>query len=230
MLFRSSDPSCRTFRELLGIYVVGAIEPGERAEVDAHLKECSECREELAGLASLPALLHRVPTEEAERILLGSQPPPDATEPSPEMLDSLLKEVGARRRKRRVRAMFTAAAAVVIAVGGAAAVSEAIAPHHQVKILDTATASKGSMSVTVRYGGTTWGTNMAVQVTGFKKWTSCQFYVLTKDGKKMLAGGWLVDKDSREIWYPVHSRVHEPNVTGFEITTSDGRVLQIPAA
>jgi predicted anti-sigma-YlaC factor YlaD len=224
-----SDPACRTFRELLGIYVVGAIEPSERATVDAHLSQCSECREELAGLASLPALLHRVPTEEAEQILLGSQPPSEVTEPSPQMLDSLLKEVGASRRKRRVRAMFTAAAAVLIAVGGAAAVSEAIAPHHHEQVHDVATASKGSLSVTVRYGGTTWGTNMAVQVTGFKQWTSCQFYVLTKDGRRLLAGGWLVDKDSREIWYPVHSRVREPNVTGFEITTTDGRVLQIPA-
>ena len=43
-----SDPSCRTFRESLGIYVVGAIEPSERAAVDAHLSQCPECREELA--------------------------------------------------------------------------------------------------------------------------------------------------------------------------------------
>ncbi len=35
-----SDPSCGAFRELLGVYVVGAIEPGERAAVDAHLSHC----------------------------------------------------------------------------------------------------------------------------------------------------------------------------------------------
>jgi Putative zinc-finger len=224
-----SDPSCRTFRELLGVYVVGAIEPGERAAVDAHLNQCYECREELARLASLPALLHRVPVQEAERILLGSQPPSDVAEPPPAMLDSLLREVGAKRRTRRVRAMFTAAAAVLVAVGGAAAVSEAMAPDHHARVIDIASASRGAMSATVRYGGSSWGTHMSVRVTGLKNWTSCEFYVLTKDGRKVLAGGWLVGRDSREIWYPVHSNVREPNVTGFEITTAGGRVLQIPA-
>jgi len=225
-----SDPSCRTFRELLGVYVVGAIEPDERAAVDAHLGQCYECREELAGLAPLPALLNRVPHEDAERILLASQPPADMTEPSPEMLESLLRQVGAKRRTRRFRGLFTAAAAVLVAVGGAAAVAEAIAPHHHQQTIETATATKGALGATVRYGESTWGTNMAVQVSGFKRWTACEFYVLTRDGRKVLAGGWLVGPDANEIWYPVHSRVQEPNVDGFEITTASGKTLQIPAA
>jgi hypothetical protein len=226
-----SDPSCRTFRELLGVYVVGAIEPDERAAVDAHLSQCYECREELAGLAPLPALLHRVPLEDAERILLASQPPADITEPSPEMLDSLLHQVGAKRRKRRFRGLFTAAAAVLVAVGGAAAVAEAIAPHHQHhQVIETATATQGTLGATVRYGESSWGTSMSVQVSGFERWTACEFYVLTKDGHRILAGGWLVGPDSKEIWYPVHSGVQEPNVDGFEITTASGKTLQIPAA
>ena len=116
-----SDPSCKTFRELLGVYVVGALEPGERVAVDAHLSQCYECREELASLAPLPALLHRVPLADAERIMLASQPPADVTEPSPGMLDSLLDQVRAKRRTRRFRGLFTAAAAVLVAAGGAAA-------------------------------------------------------------------------------------------------------------
>jgi hypothetical protein len=225
-----SDPSCRTFRELLGVYVVGAIEPGERAAVDEHLSQCYECREELAALAPLPALLHRVPAEEAERILLAGEPPADVTGPSPGMLDSLLLQVGAKRRTRRFRGLFTAAAAILVAVGGAAAVAEAIAPHHQHQQIETATATKGALGATVRYGESSWGTHMDVQVSGFKRWTPCEFYVLTKDGRKVLAGGWLVGPDSNEIWYPVHSRVHELNVNGFEITTASGKTLQIPAA
>jgi len=224
-----SDPSCRTFRELLGVYVVGAIEPDERAAVDAHLSQCYECREELAGLAPLPALLHRVKMEDAERILLASQPLADDAGPSPAMLDSLLRQVGAKRRTRRYRGLFTAAAAVLVAVGGAAAVAEAIAPHHHHQVIDIATATKGTLSATVRYGEMTWGTNMSVKVSGFKRWTACEFYVLTNDGRKVLAGGWLVGPDSDEIWYPVHSGIHEPNVNGFEITTASGKTLQIPA-
>lgn len=145
------------------------------------------------------------------------------------MLDSLLQQVGARRRTRRVRGLFAAAAAVLVAVGGAAAVAEAIAPHHHAQSLDIATASKGPLGATVRYGQSTWGTHMSVQVSGFKKWTACEFYVLTKDGRRVLAGGWLVGPGAKEIWYPVYSGVAEPNVTGFEITTASGMKLQIPA-
>ena len=45
----------------LGVYVLGAIDPADRALVEAHLTTCRDCRDELAGLAGLPALLSRVP-------------------------------------------------------------------------------------------------------------------------------------------------------------------------
>jgi hypothetical protein len=146
------------------------------------------------------------------------------------MLDSLLHQVGAKRRKRRFRGLFTAAAAVLVAVGGAAAVAEAIAPHHHHHVIETATATQGTLGATVRYGESSWGTSMSVRVSGFQRWTYCEFYVLTKDGRRILAGGWLVGADSNEIWYPVHSGVQEPNVNGFQITTASGKTLQIPAA
>lgn len=224
-----SDPSCRTFRELLGVYVVGAIEPGERAEVDAHLNQCYECREELAGLAPLTAMLHRVPVEEAERIALGAAE--DVyDEPPPDMLDSLLSQVGRRRRARRFRAMFTAAAAILIAVGGAAAVTQSLAPDHQHAKFDTATASRGVLGATVRYGQSSWGTSMSVQVTGFHEWTTCKFWVLTKSGHMKLAGGWTVGPGADRLWYPVQVGVPETSVAGFIITSGHKTVLQIPAA
>ena len=59
---------CQHVRQSLGVYVLGAIDPVERARVDTHLVGCLDCREELAGLAGLPALLGRVPAGEAARI------------------------------------------------------------------------------------------------------------------------------------------------------------------
>ena len=56
---------CPETRLSLGVYVLGAIDPAERALVDAHLATCRDCRDELAGLAGLPALLARVSAEEA---------------------------------------------------------------------------------------------------------------------------------------------------------------------
>jgi len=56
---------CPEARLSLGVYVLGAIDPAERALVDNHLATCRDCRDELAGLAGLPALLARVSTAEA---------------------------------------------------------------------------------------------------------------------------------------------------------------------
>ena len=66
---------CADTRQALGIYVLGAIDPDERALVDAHVAGCRECREELAGLAGLPALLSRVDADEIGRIFLADADP-----------------------------------------------------------------------------------------------------------------------------------------------------------
>ena len=45
----------------LGVYLLGVIAPADRAMVNGHLASCPRCRDELAGLAALPALLRKVP-------------------------------------------------------------------------------------------------------------------------------------------------------------------------
>ncbi|MBO0776702.1 MAG: zf-HC2 domain-containing protein, partial [Actinobacteria bacterium] len=105
----TNKEDCRETRQSLGVYVVGAIDPAERATVDAHLGGCPECREELASLAGLPALLHRVPVAEARRLAAegataGLGPPPE------ELLPSLLDRVAGLRRARRRRTLAVAAA------------------------------------------------------------------------------------------------------------------------
>jgi anti-sigma factor RsiW len=41
-------------------YVLGALPPAERREVDAHLRTCEDCRAELIAMAGLPGLLARL--------------------------------------------------------------------------------------------------------------------------------------------------------------------------
>lgn len=69
---------CGEARISLGVYVLGAIDPAERALVDAHLATCRDCRDELAGLAGLPALLARVSTEEAVALAEDGPADPEA--------------------------------------------------------------------------------------------------------------------------------------------------------
>lgn len=227
-----SDPSCRTYRELLGVYVVGAIEPHERAAVDDHLSQCYECREELAGLAPLPALLRRVPTDEAEQILASAHDPAGLdAEPPAELLNSLLKRTAAKRHTGRVRAMFATAAAILIAVGGAAAIGESLgAQQHHPAAQEVSRASIGRVTATVKYGKSAWGMSMSVRVTGVPRWTSCKFYVVTRDGRRVLTAAWAVGENGESLWYPVAAHISESHLSGFVLVAGHHRPLRIPAA
>ena len=57
----SGAGECARIRLDLGVYLLGVIAPADRAMVNGHLASCPRCRDELAGLAALPALLRKVP-------------------------------------------------------------------------------------------------------------------------------------------------------------------------
>src|SRR6185295_10124746 len=78
----------------LGAYVLGALDPMERARFEEHLESCRACREELVQMAGLPGLLSRVSLEDA-------LDPPSAA-PSPV-------------RRRRFAAIGSVAAAAAVA-------------------------------------------------------------------------------------------------------------------
>ena len=48
----------------LGAYLLGALEPRERAAMEAHIADCPHCSRELLELAPLPGLLRHTPFEE----------------------------------------------------------------------------------------------------------------------------------------------------------------------
>ncbi len=223
---------CGDIRRALGVYVVGAIEPAERATVDAHLSHCSDCREELAGLAGLPALLGRVPREDAERLLLDDE---QLEEAPAELLDSLLQQVSARRRARRWRGIAAAAAAAIIAVGGGivggALISHA---HSSSSTSEAAYLAHGSdqathVAATVYYRSETSGTEMQVQVTGIRNGTHCEFWLTTSGGQRLWVGAWTV-KGGQSSWYTVWSTTPTEGVRGFDITGPGGQTMvTIPA-
>jgi anti-sigma factor RsiW len=117
---------CTGIRHMLGVYLLGAIEPAGRAAVDGHLARCRECREELAELAGLPALLGKVTAAEAGGLspdeaewnaLFGPQPGTD-----------LLRLLARAGRARRGRGMAVAAVMVLAAAGGAVAAQQVLNP------------------------------------------------------------------------------------------------------
>jgi hypothetical protein len=221
-----SEPACRIFRELLGVYVVGAIEPHERSLLEAHLNQCYGCREELAGIAVLPAMLHRIPVAEAEQIAQTGLSGTDHDDPAPQVLSGLLTEVRARRRTKRLRTVLAVAAAVIVAVSGSVAVTAALNQHqHQSAELDIVTARHDGMSGVVKYGPSAqWGTKIWTRVRGIREGTLCEFWITTANGQTKWVGGWQVGPGSRGLWYPSTADVPESSITTFTLT-SDGKVL-----
>src|SRR5260370_41124406 len=95
---------CPEARLSLGVYVLGAIDPAERGLVDTHLLTCRDCRDELAGLAGLPALLARVNPDEISRIGASDTVYAAASDDPPEeLLGTVLGLADARRRRNRWR-------------------------------------------------------------------------------------------------------------------------------
>lgn len=229
----SSSPTCRQIRHLLGVYIVGAIDPAERAMVDEHLPQCQVCRDELAGLAGLPAMLSRVPAADVERLSQAPDEPPGVAEPPDELLNSLLAKVSARRRSRLWRGAVTVAAAAAIAAGGAAtAVQVASPPASQAAHTDVAAASNSRTGVAavVDYTKTSWGgTAMRVQVSGIAAGTTCQFWVVGQDGRAY-AGQWtIVGSYGSKAWYMAASSASPSTVHTFQITAHGKTLLSIPA-
>lgn len=95
-------------------YVLGSLSAAQRREFEAHMAHCPACREAVADLSGVLALLSQLDRGEVAAID-ESGPAPEMSE---ELLPSLLATVRWRRRRTRVVTwVASAAAAAVLAIG-----------------------------------------------------------------------------------------------------------------
>src|SRR5215470_16376113 len=212
--------SCREIRQALGVYVLGAIDPAERARVDEHLATCPGCREELASLAGLPAMLRKVPVVEAERLAAPDAESDLSMVPSENMLNSLVSRTVGVRRMHRWRGALAAAAAVIVALGGGAAIATALQPgspavHHEHWHTVLGSGANG-IHLTVRYRPVKSGNVIETNVTGLWPGAVCQLVVVDGHGTVMPLGSWQYWKGS--AWYPASSSVSDMDGHTFELT------------
>ena len=224
---------CRDIRQALGVYVLGAIEPAERAQVDEHLATCQECREELASLAGLPAMLRKVPIVEAERLATPEQDPELAGVPSAELLTSLIARTANVRRVHRWRTLASAAAVAIVALGSGAAVASALqspgSPGPPVPTAWHQTRGTGAVTgahLTVRYRQEPWGTEMMVNVAGLRPGSVCQLRVTDATGGTAVVGSWKAWPGNS--WYPASTWLSEPDLRSFQVTINGKVVASAP--
>ncbi len=179
--------SCGGLRLNLGAYVLGALDPAERAVTDAHLADCAECRDELAAFAALPGLLARLtPTEAAQG--------PGTVDPA--LLDRLL--VAAVRSRRSVRRRLVgAAAAALLVIGGLAAGAAALDRGGPPPAGVAHTATGAGVRATVRLVHKGWGTELALQLRGVPAGERCRLVAVAADGQREVAATWAVTYSGR---------------------------------
>jgi anti-sigma factor RsiW len=218
----TGDTVCAPIRLELGVYLLGAIEPAQRARVDQHLATCPSCRAELAGLAGLPALLRRVPADVATQL-----PPDEAMPAAPgRPLSALLGQMARARRRKAILTVAAALAAGFAAGLGLPVLQAAVRPP---AITTTAVAAEAANPATgawaaVRYTTQPWGTELRVRVTGIPDGTRCQLVITSKQGPDITAGGWIITAGHHPTWYPASAPVQATSLRGFEITAR-GKIL-----
>jgi anti-sigma-K factor RskA len=221
---------CTDARLLLGVYVLGAIDPAERALVDAHLATCRDCRDELAGLAGLPALLARVNPDEITRISADDTVRTVTDERPPgELIGTVLDLAEARRRRNRWR--FVAAAAAVVAIAGGlfgglssmgitrtvvVPLSAGSGPWDTVHATSNVTGATAS----VAYSHQSWGNAFEVLVDHIPVGTTCQLWVVHPDGTRTQVAAWTAAYDEGKVWYPGSMPGSDKPISSFQITAN----------
>ncbi|WP_329519265.1 anti-sigma factor family protein [Spirillospora sp. NBC_01491] len=243
---------CAEARTSLGVYVLGAIDPAERSRLEAHLETCPVCRDELAGLAGLPALLGRV--DEAQLTQVAG--------PEPELLEGLLARAAAGRRPAPARWLrvarpwwpLVAVACLLLVVGGLlGGLVTAKAQGHRAAPPSPASAvpAPGGSASGVRAGRTErlaaedaktgvrgyvllherqWGTSLQLFLAGAKKGSHCRWSVIARDGRREPLGSWYVPYGKGYGEYPASTMFRRDQLFSFEIVSLDGQpLLTIPA-
>ncbi|MGD1171730.1 anti-sigma factor family protein [Mycobacterium seoulense] len=144
-------------------YVLGSLSAVERREFEAHLAHCPACREAVADLSGVPALLSQLGRHEVAAIA-ESGPGSVTQELSPQLLPSLLAKVSWRRRRTRIVTwVASSAAAVVLAVGVFVGVQGYLSsPAPQVAASSAPMAQVGTtlLASTVQLSSEHWGTSI----------------------------------------------------------------------
>lgn len=149
-----------SYAEWDAAYVLGALEPGERRDFEAHLATCDRCRASVAELAAMPSLLTRAQPWFEE----GGVDSARAEVGPPANLVSLVEAREAKRHRtarRRITLVAVGAAAVLaLGIGIPLAMTPSVPTPDAVVALEPVDDSPITASVSL--DSVAWGTNISM--------------------------------------------------------------------
>ncbi|MFI8521286.1 zf-HC2 domain-containing protein [Streptomyces sp. NPDC085481] len=189
--------------ELLGPYVLGVLDAADVRRVEAHVKDCGACRQEVSALHEMEAALGEVPPE---AFLDG--PPQGGDLMLQRTLRQMRNERAGARRRRGALVGLAAAAALAGVFWAGTAISGGDAPPVALPPPPTATATPAPPPPDTKVASATdaaSGARMTVRVTPASGWVRvhaavtglppgerCTLVVVGSDGSRTTAGSWVV--------------------------------------
>jgi anti-sigma factor RsiW len=181
-------------------YVLGSLSAADRREFEAHLAACPACREAVAELSGMPALLSQL--DRAEVAAIGESGSAGATpSTTPEMLPALLATV--RWRRRRTYLVTWAASAVAAAVIGIGVLigiqGHSPASLQQVAVTAQPMAQVGTslLTSTVSLSSRNWGTFIDLRCVCLAPpnahHDTLAMMVVGRDGSKTRLATWVAE-------------------------------------
>ena len=190
---RDQGADHRETRELLGPYVLGALEPGEEREVERHLEACAGCREEERGLRETHERL-------AGAAIAGAAAPPHLKD---RVLAALPPQegqalpAGESARTRRLRLVAPVAAALLVAVALAAYFGGIFGPEETAALEPTGLAPGAGGEVEIERAPA--ATEAKLEVWGLPQTGPNEYYELWfgREEGRVSAGTFTVDDEGR---------------------------------
>lgn len=184
----SADP-----HQLLGAYLLGGLDAADREACEAHLAACAACREELAGLETLPAILDALPVPDAVALTVVSTlaAAPDA--PAPPLL---LAKLANRRRavRRRWVALVGAVASACLAAG---LLAGPLLARPKPPDATYSVQSGGGLQFSIDLARKNWGTELAVNGSSLPQDGTLSLWVRDRAGSEDRACSWRATASGR---------------------------------
>jgi hypothetical protein len=220
------------FAMLDAAYVLGALSPAERRDLEAHLKGCAACTNSVAELAGLPGLMSRVTVEE---LTTGGPSPPKTLLPS-------LAQMARRERRRQslVVGALAATAASLITLGavaltmpdspGATPIASSSAPSGVPNLALDAVAPS-PVSATARMVDMAWGTRIeltcaydAKAAPAYGDQSHYALVVVDRRGAAQQVATWRILPDGK-LTITGASSLARRDIATVEVRTESGRAV-----
>jgi anti-sigma factor RsiW len=206
----------------LGAYVLGALTPGERDVIDAHLAGCPGCVAELDQLTSLPLFLDLVSGEEVALMGSGSPAPDDR------LVERVVAAALAERRAGRRRRWLVSVAAAVVLIAGSTVAGVALSPsgHPPVSIAAVfdQTDAKTHAWARIAVQQKLWGASLELQLSGVPAGEHCRLVAVGRDGTTDVAASWEATYKGTATLTGATS-LQLASTAAYDVVTFDGRRL-----